>query len=115
MPQLLLLSLLLMLACLCRIPDAFKQNSKEYGEVTSKLSNVTNMPLTEVCMAMAACRCALKLATLTAARAVQVGTYLLFAGEVYAWFALGAASLAIGARYWPRPAHRPKTCLAWRR
>ncbi|KAK9802880.1 hypothetical protein WJX73_000313 [Symbiochloris irregularis] len=50
---------------LAKIPEVLAQNGKEWGTLRQKASKITELPLTEV------------------------GTYLLFAGEVYAWSCVG--------------------------
>lgn len=50
---------------LARIPQAVEASQKDYGTVRNKFSRISDMPLPEL------------------------GTYLLFAGEVYAWFCVG--------------------------
>ena len=65
-------------------------SQKDISTVSKKFSKISEMPLTEVlsaCSSFPALQHAEVLQTIVSF--VQLGMYLLFAGEVYAWFCVG--------------------------
>ena len=65
-------------------------SQKDISTVSNKFSKVSEMPLTEVLSACSPFSALQDVEVLqTTVLFVQLGMYLLFAGEVYAWFCVG--------------------------
>ena len=62
-----------------------KQNTQELGQVRSKLSNISQMDLKEARAGIGAC----DVCPQTHSMWLQVGTWALFAGELWAWATVG--------------------------